>query len=230
MDYSYNYGFLKQFLAQHNLQKKDYLEALGSQDYVSLNKWIDGKVPMHITAMLRFCNYYSVPLSSFFFESGEECEISPCPPDEFSQTSPTDGYGIKNGRGRGIVETRITDRVMTSEAQKRAVSEGLRASRNSQAVQAQPGSQQQQQTGQCADAEMLRLKIDHAKEILQLEKAHREKEDEIRAKFDAEREQLMSIIDRMTKDIARLSATSQMQNYSSGDHNSFNMMPDADQH
>ena len=63
MDYSYNYGYLQQFMDSHKLAKKDLLEALGCGDYVSLNKWLDGKVPGHVTAMLRFCNYYNIPLA-----------------------------------------------------------------------------------------------------------------------------------------------------------------------
>ena len=68
MDYSYNYGYLQQFMDSHKLAKKDLLEALGCGDYVSLNKWLDGKVPVHVTAMLRFCNYYNIPLDGFFFD------------------------------------------------------------------------------------------------------------------------------------------------------------------
>ena len=51
MDYSYNYGYLQQFMDSHKLAKKDLLEALGCGDYVSLNKWLDGKVPVHVTSV-----------------------------------------------------------------------------------------------------------------------------------------------------------------------------------
>ena len=105
MDYSYNYGYLQQFMDSHKLAKKDLLEALGCGDYVSLNKWLDGKVPVHVTAMLRFCNYYNIPLDGFFFDGdGMPAEIRPTLPDSKSQTLPVDGYGIKEGRGRGIVK------------------------------------------------------------------------------------------------------------------------------
>ena len=126
MDYSYNYGYLQQFMDSHKLAKKDLLEALGCGDYVSLNKWLDGKVPVHVTAMLRFCNYYNIPLDGFFFDGdGMPAEIRPTLPDSNSQTLPVDGYGIKEGRGRGIVETRITERQISSQAQATVVAEGL---------------------------------------------------------------------------------------------------------
>ena len=64
MDLSYNYGFLREFMEKRKLVKKDLLEALGCGDYVSLNKWLDGKVPVHVTAMLRMCNYWTVSSST----------------------------------------------------------------------------------------------------------------------------------------------------------------------
>lgn len=81
MDYSYNYGFLRKFMEDHRLQKKDLLEALCSCDYVSLNKWLCGKVPIHITAMLRICNYYNISVANFFVDAdGLPCDFAPTLP------------------------------------------------------------------------------------------------------------------------------------------------------
>lgn len=127
MDLSYNYGFLREFMEKRKLVKKDLLEALGCGDYVSLNKWLDGKVPVHVTAMLRMCNYYNIPLDGFFFDGdGLPAEVRPPLPDRTSQILPTDGYGMKEGRGRGIVETRVAERQVTSPHQAQAVAEGLK--------------------------------------------------------------------------------------------------------
>ena len=127
MDLSYNYGYLREFMESRKLAKKDLLEALGCGDYVSLNKWLDGKVPVHITAMLRMCNYYNIPLDGFFYDGdGLPVEVRPPLPDRTSQTLPTDGYGMKEGRGRGIVETRIAERQVTSLHQAQVVEEGLK--------------------------------------------------------------------------------------------------------
>ena len=131
MDLSYNYRALRDFMLENHLAKKDLLEAIGCQDYVSLNKWLSGQVPLHITAMLRFCNYYQVPLSMFFIDhtamdpdTPRPAEITPLPFQEGDQTLPTD-YTPTAGKGRGIVETRITNRVATSIQQQRVVARNL---------------------------------------------------------------------------------------------------------
>lgn len=126
MNYSYNYAYLQEFMQSHHLQKKDLLEALGCSDYTSLNKWLSGKVPVHVTAMLRFCNYYNTPLADFFVdEDGLPCDFEPRMPSDNAQLLPTGGYGMRDGRGRGIVETKITDRSIRSFEQQNAVEEGI---------------------------------------------------------------------------------------------------------
>lgn len=131
MDLSYNYRALRDFMLDNHLAKKDLLEAIGCQDYVSLNKWLSGQVPLHITAMLRFCNYYQVPLSMFFIDhpamdpdTPRPAEVIPATFQEGDQTLPT-GYTPTAGKGRGIVETRITNRIATSIQQQRVVARNL---------------------------------------------------------------------------------------------------------
>ena len=226
MDYSYNYGYLQQFMESHHLQKKDILEALGCGDYVSLNKWLDGKVPVHVCAMLRFCNYYNVPLENFFCDAdGMPVEVRPTLPDESAQLTPTDDYGIKEGRGRGIVETRVTNRVVTSSAQAAVVAEGLarqteQRNRRDEALAMCATSEKTEGTVAEADASgttvqdnrlteaILRLKLEHANEIRQTEKDARAREDQIRrdcqASFDAERNRLMDIIERQNAELSKV--------------------------
>lgn len=208
MDYSYNYGFLREFMESRKLVKKDLLEALGCGDYVSLNKWLDGKVPVHVTAMLRMCNYYNIPIDGFFFDGdGLPAEVRPPLPDRSSQTLPTDGYGMKEGRGRGIVETRVTERQITSPHQTQAVVEGLARQGEQQRLRdiaiaelerggsSLGGETTERERGEgdrpAGEAvgtatvmpiteQILRLKLEHANEMRQAEREHHDREDHIR--------------------------------------------------
>jgi transcriptional regulator with XRE-family HTH domain len=143
MNYNYDYRFLSRFMRENNLTKKDLLEALGVTDYVSLNRWLDGLTPIHLAAMLRMCNYYQIPVSSFFMdgdsgvrndEYNELPQFHPTMPHPDAQPLPTDGYGMdpstnKKRRGQGIVNPNITERKMSSFNQRRAVEQGLLAAR-----------------------------------------------------------------------------------------------------
>lgn len=235
MDLSYNYGYLREFMESRKLVKKDLLEALGCGDYVSLNKWLDGKVPVHVTAMLRMCNYYNIPLDGFFYDGdGLPVEVRPPLPDRTSQTLPVDGYGMKEGRGRGIVETRIVERQVTSPHQAQVVAEGLKRQEEQQRLRdialRELGGRDggdgiaREETGHSeAEGEpsgtaavmpiteqILRLKLDHANEMRAMEREHHDREDRIRrdcqAGFDAERNRLMDIIERQNSELSKLYA------------------------
>ena len=143
MNYNYDYRFLSRFMRENKLTKKDLLEALGVTDYVSLNRWLDGLTPIHLAAMLRMCNYYQIPVSSFFMdgdssvpndEYNELPQFHPILPHPDAQPLPTDGYGMdpstnKKRRGQGIVNPNIAERKMSSFNQRRAVEQGLLAAR-----------------------------------------------------------------------------------------------------
>lgn len=228
MDYSYNYGFLREFMESHKLQKRDLLEALGCSDYVSLNKWLDGKVPVHVTAMLRFCNYYNIPMDGFFYDGDSIPCIRPSLPTADSQTLPTDGYGIKEGRGRGIVETRVGARKITSPNQAKAVAEGLERQNDQQRLRDELLIQQKETEEKGGGAEdtsisyptstnstsvtehILRLQLEHANDMRRIESEHHDREDRIRrdcqANFDAERNRLMDIIERQNSELSSLYA------------------------
>ena len=143
MNYNYDYRFLSRFMRENKLTKKDLLEALGVTDYVSLNRWLDGLTPIHLAAMLRMCNYYQIPVSSFFMdgdsgvrndEYNELPQFHPTLPHPDAHPLPPDGYGMdpstnKKRRGQGIVNPNITERKMSSFNQRRAVEQGLLAAR-----------------------------------------------------------------------------------------------------
>lgn len=233
MNYSYNYGFLSQFVKDNDLTKKDILEALGVTDYQSLNKWLQGKVPMHITAMMRLCNYYNVDISNFFFDDDAMPKITPQMPTAESMTLPSDNYGMAGGKGYGIVETRISKRITSSQQQARAVARGLQRQADQRQRQAEAMEAIATVNQRCTDnadyAEstdyagnpastlttpyptpeiILRLQLDHMREMRDSEREHHEREDSIRrecqASFDAERNRLMSIIERQSAELSKL--------------------------
>lgn len=110
----YNPNFLLDFRNQYDLTKKDYLEAFGTSDYASINRWMNGEQHIPVCAMLRFCNYYGIPLSGFF--SGYN--ISPKNKLK-AQKLPTGDYGLYNGTGR-IVRTIVDTPSYTSVKQRLA--------------------------------------------------------------------------------------------------------------
>jgi len=207
MNYSYNYGFLREFMEANKLSKRDLLQALGTTDYVGLNKWLDGKLPIHVIAMLRLCNYYNIPLASFFYdEDGMPAKIEPLMPGADSQTRPTDDYQVRHGVGNGIMSAEVTDRAPRSKSQERIVAEGLE--RQAQQVKQRDEAVQAMRNGG-ADADSdggtevheprepymahvnlteykLRMELEHTQEIRALEKQHREREDRIRKECQTE--------------------------------------------
>lgn len=64
-------------------------------------------------------------MSGFFFDGDGRSVLTIEQPTEDSQTMPTDGYGIGNGAGKSIIETRVTERQISSRAQAKAVTAGL---------------------------------------------------------------------------------------------------------
>lgn len=239
MDYSYNYGYLREFMESHKLQKKDLLEALGCNDYVSLNRWLDGKVPVHVTAMLRFCNYYNIPMDGFFFDGDGIPRIRPALPNADSQMLPTDGYGFKEGRGRGIVETRVGTRKVTSQNQAKVVAEGIERQNDQRRLRDELLMQQEgQEKGSEEEREsipyptatnntsitehILRLQLDHVHEMRRIESEHHDREDQIRrecqASFDAERNRLMDIIERQNSELSNLYAQTRKSRDSYGNY------------
>ena len=251
MDYSFNYGFLREFKEANKLSKKDLLEALGSSDYTGINRWLDGKTPIHVTAMLRLCNYYNIPMSGFFFDGDGKSTLTIERPTEDSQTMPTDGYGIGNGAGKSIIETQVRERQVSSRAQAAAVTAGLE--RKEQLLKMRDAEEEaaakdrditQPRTagsggnipigetaghtdrpieavgGECESETILRLRLEHTKEIIKLEREHHEREDHIRrdcqAGFDAERNRLMDIIERQNAELTKFYQRSQRGSFISG--------------
>lgn len=232
MMYSYNYAALRNFIEDNKLQKKDVLKALGTNDYVTLNKWIEGEVPMHITAMMRFCNYYQWPLENFFLDDDQMLRFNI---DNFSeqpkQPLPT-GYSPDGPRkaGSGIVETRIDldQRTPSTPEERRAIQEGNKRrmqyyNGSTSSLPAAPVTPEPAAPATAAprpeSENVILIKLQHMTEVRQLEADYNrqiiellhekaEQGERIRrdcqATFDAERNRLMDIIDRLSNENAKL--------------------------
>ena len=66
-NYQYDYQFLSNWLNENkNIRRKNVMEVLEMSDYKTFQNWTEGKTIMPPSQMMRFCNYYSVPIECFF--------------------------------------------------------------------------------------------------------------------------------------------------------------------
>lgn len=70
MAYKYRYNFLRTWMEANGKTRKDILNAIGTQDYKTCNKWINGTSPMPIEYMIDFCTHFDVDVSEFFEKDG----------------------------------------------------------------------------------------------------------------------------------------------------------------
>ena len=213
MKLSYNYGYLSYFMQVNGLKKREILKAIGTEDYTSLNRWLDGRVPMHVTAMLRLCNYYNIPLDGFFFDGDTPARINPPAPNKDSQTTPTDGYGMEDGKrkpGYGITNTDVDEYGENKDARLKIVTDGVAAQKlKSESTEEETNDSfaTNAQVIVSTSEQMLRMELDHVNELRRIEREHHEREDRIRrdcqSVFDAERNRLMDIIERQNMEISK---------------------------
>lgn len=208
----YNNGLLQSFMSENKLIKRDLLEALGSSDYISINTWLKGSTPMHICAILRFCNYYGIPLSDFFLNDGRPLVMS-ITNDVTAQTTPTEMYGLREGPGRKIVLTYVDNPPITSAPQQKAVekyhklyadysSTDDNASKHFDSYETKKDRVKEQTENE----EVLRLKLEHEKELRKMEHEYSEREVAIRKEcadmWAAERSGYLSVIEQLKNQLA----------------------------
>lgn len=68
MNYRFNYDFFGTFLERNHLNKLDILRVLGTQDYTTVNRWLQKANPIATETILRLCNTFDLPLSVFFYD------------------------------------------------------------------------------------------------------------------------------------------------------------------
>ena len=120
-EWSFNKMFLRTFLRQHNLMGKDLLTALGTSSYPSLEKWLNGDIPQSPCTLLRFCNYYQLPLGVFFLRDGLPVTLNPVNlPD--AQKLPT-GYLPQENHRRGhrVKESLLAESYSPSQKQQKVI-------------------------------------------------------------------------------------------------------------
>ena len=101
MMYQYNYSFLDQWLdANKDVKRQDVREALGVKSNNGLKSWVEGKGPMPVLNIIRFCNSFQVPIACFFrdIETGDICKFTPEQPHIKDQLEPIGGYDEEGGQ------------------------------------------------------------------------------------------------------------------------------------
>lgn len=98
MKYKYNYSFLSRWMeANDKININTILQAIGSTSNNSLRLWEQGRCPMPVSSILRFCNTFQVPISAFFYDKdGDSKYVQPHEGDIFS---PDGGYVTERKAG-----------------------------------------------------------------------------------------------------------------------------------
>ena len=73
MKYQYNYSFLGRWMEVNGrININTILQAIGSTSNNSLRLWEQGRCPMPVSSILRFCNTFQVPISAFFYDKDSD--------------------------------------------------------------------------------------------------------------------------------------------------------------
>lgn len=108
MRIQYNYSFLGKWMqVNRKISIDTILQAIGTTSNNSLRLWENGKSPMPVTSIMRFCNTFQVPISAFFCDMDADNE-NPAPyikPDTNDQFEPDGGYVKERQQGcRGLYD------------------------------------------------------------------------------------------------------------------------------
>lgn len=95
MNLRYNYSFLPDFLHRNNIMKRDLLDAVGTNDYITLNRWLSKQTAVGTEMMLRLCNTFDIAPSCFFVDLDAPRTMTVAMPTPDTQTEPEGGYGEK---------------------------------------------------------------------------------------------------------------------------------------
>lgn len=92
MNLRYNYSFLPEFLRRNNISKRDLLDAVGTNDYTTLNRWLSCQSAVGTEMLLRLCNTFGIALSCFFVDMDAPQNMTIPIPTPDTQTEPEGGY------------------------------------------------------------------------------------------------------------------------------------------
>lgn len=213
MEYRYNYNFLLQWMEVNKKTKKEVLQALGTQDYPSIKKWVEGTVPMHVEAILRLCNTFNIPIGAFFYDEEQikkmpNADIIPASlQPEKTERDTVSSKGKGKISGETVIEKRTSilppfvDTVCVSTTNATSTTSNL--ANPSTAVLG--GNMPPMQS---AESMILKTQLQYERQIRSIEQQHKSEEDKIRrdcqATFDAERNRLMDMIERLQNEVEML--------------------------
>lgn len=215
MEYRYNYNFLLQWMEVNQKTKKDVLRSLGTKDYGSVKKWMEGSLPMHVEAILRLCNTFSIPIGAFFYD---EEKIKEMPNADYILSSlQPDKTGVEKYKSKGnissetIIEKRTSiippfvDTVCINNTNENATNTEL-IKKNPEILESQRDNEKDHQASQECDNKITRIQLLYERQLKEIERKHKEEENRIRQecqiRFDAEKKRLMDIIERLTEKIS----------------------------
>lgn len=102
MKYQYNYDFLPSWKkANPQISPNAIQNAIGSKSNNAFKSWMRKDGPMPIITILRFCNAFQIPLTSFFVDSEATEGSMPRRPTTDDQLEPNGGYATLEGRQQG---------------------------------------------------------------------------------------------------------------------------------
>lgn len=215
MEYRYNYNFLLQWMEVNQKTKKDVLRSLDTKDYGSVKKWMEGSLPMHVEAILRLCNTFSIPIGAFFYD---EEKIKEMPNADYILSSlQPDKTGVEKYKSKGnissetIIEKRTSiippfvDTVCINNTNENATNTEL-IKKNPEILESQRDNEKDHQASQECDNKITRIQLLYERQLKEIERKHKEEENRIRQecqiRFDAEKKRLMDIIERLTEKIS----------------------------
>lgn len=213
MEYRYNYNFLLQWMEVNKKTKKEVLQALGTQDYPSIKKWVEGTVPMHVEAILRLCNTFSIPIGAFFYDEEQIkkmanaeiilASLQPIKTERDNVSNKTKG----KISGETVIEKRTSilppfvDTVCISTTNTPITTTKL----TNPSPDILGGNIPPLQS---AESMILKTQLQYERQIRTIEQQHKAEEDRIRrdcqVTFDAERNRLMDMIERLQNEIQTL--------------------------
>lgn len=205
MKYQYNYSFLSKWLEiNKDIPKYAIQTALGSKSNNGFKSWLRGDGAMPVITMLRFCNAFQIPLTSFFCDLDAEEGACIQRPDSDTQLEPNGGYAVYKDRTQGErsaldpIDVNIMPSIIPGAKKERDTSVNVNEDGDKEVV-----------VGNISDANMLAL--------IELQEKHAAAE----AEGYAQRNKLLDIIADQQKQIADLTNTIMNLRNAANAHNSF---------
>ena len=76
MEIKYKNGYLQEWMKANKKNRKDILEAIGTQDYKTCNKWFRGEIPIPVDYMTVICSKFNIDMGEFFTIDGRAASLT----------------------------------------------------------------------------------------------------------------------------------------------------------